>query len=156
MRNPFAAIAVMAALTIVFSSLTLLPREWTDLLWLLLSRITRRTLGGPAPLQCNMPQSQLIPDTYIVSLANSYSLEQHKRRTGRAVDLERAILDIGEVNDVLLGDITVYEAKSDDAPLVNAIRADIGVLFVECKGRIHLRTHRIGSVQPTPLEKMVF
>jgi len=99
-----------------------------------------------------MPQSQLIPDTYLVSLANSYSLERHKRRTGRAADLERAILDVGEVNDVLLGDITVYEVKSDDVSLINAVRADLGVLFVECKGQIHLRTHRIGSVQPTPLE----
>jgi len=142
MRNPFAAIAVVAALTIL--SLTLLPREWTDLLWLLLSRFTRRILGGPAPLQCNIPQSELIPDTYIVSLANSYSLEQHKRRTGRAVDLDRAIVDVGEVNDVLLGDITVYEAKSEDASLVNAVRADPGVLFVECKSRIHLRTQGIG------------
>ena len=155
MRNPFAAIAVIAALTIFFS-LTLLPREWTDLLWLLLSRISRRTLGGPAPLQCNIPPSQRIPDTYIVSLANSYSLEQHKQRTGRAVDLDRAILDVGEVNNVLLGDITVYEAKSDDASLVDAICADLGVLFVECKRRIHLRTHGVGSVQPTPLDQTVF
>jgi hypothetical protein len=64
-----------------------------------------------------MPLSQRIPDTCVVSLANSYSLEQHKQRTGRAIDLERTILDVGEVNDVLLGDITVYEAKSDDASL---------------------------------------
>jgi len=145
MRNPFAAIAAVAALTIFFS-LTLLPREWTDLLWLLLSRISRRTLGGPAPLQCNIPQSQLIPDTYIVSLASSYSLEQHKRRTGRGVDLERAILDVGQVNDVLLGDITVYEAKSDDVSLVDAVRADPGVLFVECKGRVHLRSQGVDSL----------
>jgi hypothetical protein len=83
-------------------------------------------------------------------------LEQHKQRTSRAVDLERTILDVGEVNDVLLGDITVYEAKSDDVSLVNGIRADLGILFVECKGRIHLRTHRVGSVQPTPLNKTIF
>jgi len=51
-----------------------------------------------------------------------------------AVDLERTILDVGEVNDVLLVDITVYDAKSDDASLVGAIRADPVVLFVECKG----------------------
>lgn len=133
-----------------------MPREWTDLLWLLLLRITRRTLGGPAPLQCNMPPSRRIPDTYVVNLANSYSLEQHKQRTGRAVALERAILDVGEVNDVLLGDITLYEAKSDDASLVDAIRADLGVLFVECKGRLHLRKHCVGSVQPTPLNQTVF
>jgi hypothetical protein len=124
--------------------------------WLLLLRITRRTLGGSAPLQCNKPPSQRIPDTYVVSLAHSYSLEQHKQRTSRAVDLERTILDVGEVNDVLLGDITVYEAKSDDVSLVNGIRADLGILFVECKGRIHLRTHRVGSVQPTPLNKTIF
>jgi hypothetical protein len=151
MRKPFAAIAISAAIF----SLTLLSREGKNLLWLL-SRITRRTLGRPAPLQCNMPPSQRIPDPYVVSLANSYSLEQHKQRTGRAVDLERTILDIGEVNDVLLGDITVYEAKSDDASLVNGIRADLGVLFIECKGRIHLRMHRVGSVQPTPLDQTVF
>ena len=101
-----------------------------------------------------MPPSQRIPDTYVVNLANSYSLEQHKQRTGRTVDLERTILDVGEVNDVLLVDITVYEAKSDDASLVDAIRADPGVLFVECKGL--LRTHRVGSVQPTPLDQTVF
>jgi hypothetical protein len=155
MRNPFAAIAVMAALTIFFS-LASLPREWDLLRLLLLSRITRRTLGGPAPLLCNMPQSSLIPDTYFVSLANSYSLEQHKRKTGRAVDLDHAILDVEEMKDVLLGDITFYEARTDDASLVNAVRADLGVLFVECKGKIHLRTHRTGSVQPTPFEQMVF
>jgi hypothetical protein len=137
MRKPFAAIAISAAIF----SLTLLSREGKNLLWLL-SRITRRTLGRPVPLQRNIPPSQRIPDPYVVSLANSYSLEQHKQRTGRAVDLERTILDIGEVNDVLLVDITVYEAKSDDASLVEAIRADLGVSFVECKGRVHLRTHR--------------
>jgi len=153
MRNPFAAIAVITALTIFFS-LTMLPREWTDLLWLLLLRIIRKTLGGPAPLLCDMLPSQRIPDTYVVSLANSYSFEEHKRRTGRAIDLDRAILDVGQVHLILLGDITMYEVKSDDASLINAVRAEIGVLFVQCKGRIYLDSHQISSVQPTPLEEM--
>ena len=151
MRIHFAFVTLMAVLTIFFSLLTSLPREWRDLLWLLLSRITRRTLGGPAPLQCDIPPSDLVRDTYVVSLASSHTLEQHKQRTGHANDLERVIFDVGEVNDVLLGDRTIYEAKTDDASLVNAIRADFGVLLVECEGQIHLRTHRIGSVEPTPV-----
>jgi hypothetical protein len=152
MRNPFAAIAVIATLSIFFS-LALLPREWTYSLWLLLSSITRRTLGGPAPLLCHTPPSSRIPDTYLVMLANSYSLEKHKQTTGRAVDLERAILgSVYEFNDPLLGNITMYDVKSDDASLLDAIRADLGVLYVECEGRVSLRTHHVGSVQPTPLD----
>jgi hypothetical protein len=86
-------------------------------------------------------------------LANSYSLEQHNQTTGRAVDLERAILGSGyEFNDPLLGNIIIYDVKSDDASLLHAIRADLGVLYVECEGRVSLRTHHVGSVQPTPLD----
>ncbi|KUJ11544.1 uncharacterized protein LY89DRAFT_688765 [Mollisia scopiformis] len=53
MRNPlnFAAVAILA----VFFSLASIPRQWIDLLSLLLSRITRTILGGAAPLHCDMP-----------------------------------------------------------------------------------------------------
>ena len=146
MRNPFPAIAIIATLSIFFS-LALLPREWTELLWLLRSRITRRILGGPAPLLCDMPLSSRIPNTYLIILANCYSLEQHKQTTGRAVDLERAILgSVYEMNDPLLGNITMYNIESEDASLLDAIRADLGVLSVGCEGRIFLRTYRVGSV----------
>jgi hypothetical protein len=90
-------------------------------------------------------------------LANSYSIEQHKQTTGRAVDLEGAILgSVYEFHNPLLGNVTMYNVKSDDASLLDAIRADLGVLYVECEGRVSLRTHHVGSVQPTPLEQTVF
>ncbi|KAF2104202.1 hypothetical protein NA57DRAFT_51045 [Rhizodiscina lignyota] len=145
MAKLFYAIAAMAALTIF--SLKLVPREWDFYLIFLRSRIIRRTLGVPAPLPCDMPQSSIVPDTYVVTLASHHSLEEHKRTTGRAVDLERTISDIDDFHDPLLGRLTVYEAKSDDASLVNAIRADLGVLIVECEGRMTPRAQPTSPVQ---------
>ncbi|QIW96754.1 hypothetical protein AMS68_002272 [Peltaster fructicola] len=110
-----------------------LPREWSSLLWLLQSRVTRKIFGGPAPFEgdCgNVPG--IDPEVVVVSLASGHSVAQHGRTIHRASDLEQAMIHVDHFHDPLFGDITTYKAKTSDASLIAAIRSDYGVQFVTC------------------------
>lgn len=83
MRRLTIGTATIAAL-MIWLSFASLPREWTDLFWLLRTRVTRRMTGGPAPYDdCSFSDD---PDTHTVNLANGHSLDQHKQVIGRAAD----------------------------------------------------------------------
>ena len=130
------AVASVFAITLLYISL---PRLVKDMLWLLSSRVSRKLFGGLAPLSCNLPPGHPI-DTYVVSLAHGYSLDQHKQTIGRSDELEQVIVDAGEMDgDPVFGKVTIYEAKFEDPTLVAAIRSDLGVLLMECHGQPHLR-----------------
>ena len=100
-------------------------------------------IRGPyeAPIRCEGPEEDLIPDIYMVYLHFGCSLEQHKSVVGEGADLDSAITHVFP-EDEGLG--LCYEAKLNDTALV-AVRSDLVVDMVECEYEAHLAA--IGSVE---------
>ena len=148
MRCRRAAAAIIIAFIIAITFLTSRfwrSRQWRYFVWLLSSRISRKIFGGPPPLLCITPQSELIPNTYTVSLWSGYSLEQHKQTIGRGDDLERAIHDFIVIADPLFGNLTDYHVEFDDPTLMAAVQSDYGVWFLECRAIPHPRLRFVGG-----------
>lgn len=91
---------------------------------------------GPylAPMHaCDIPAEEIIPQSYIVFLHRGYTLEEHKRTIGGAVDFDTVthIFPEHRIHGLY------YAIELEDHELV-AVRADIGVDMVECNMRVHL------------------
>ena len=134
MRRSFATIAIIAFTCILVLRLgTLLLRLSlvTTWLWLTWHRTARILTGGPAPLiNCDVPEENLLRNSYSIILKSGYSLEQHKQAVGRGADLDAATEDV--LDYPFSGFQTTYFAKIEETSLLAAIRADPGVDFIEC------------------------
>ena len=93
-----------------------------------------------APLQCDVPAEEIVPESYIVFLSQGCSLEKHKETVGDGADLDNAIKYVW---DEEASHPLYYSAELDDGSLA-AVRADEGVSFVECNRRIHQGSLKMG------------
>ena len=80
-------------------------------------------------LLCQEPS--VLPDQYWVILHHGHSLEQHKRAVGNGTDLDSAIQTFIQEHEEHESQGAFYFADLNNADLA-AVRADIGVDFVEC------------------------
>lgn len=135
-RAALTTIAMAIVLLFLFLSL---PRMFREMLYFFSSRTSRKIFGGPSPFACNIPPHEL--HEYFVNFANGYSLEEHKQAVGRGDDLDRVITHSYAMSDPYLGTAIVYGSKFNDLSLLEAVRLNYGVLWVECHGRIHLSGH---------------
>ena len=87
-----------------------------------------------APLYCDGPKGDLIPQKCFVYLHHGCSLEQHKRAVDEGANLDSAIKHVFP-EDERLG--LCYDAKLDDNALT-AVRSDLVVDMVECEYYAHL------------------
>ena len=87
-----------------------------------------------APLRCDGPLEDLAPDSYLVYLYHSCSLEKHKRTVGKGADLDSAISIVFPESE-RLG--IVYDATLNESALA-AVRCDLVVDMVECQYYAHL------------------
>ena len=87
-----------------------------------------------APVLCEAPEPDIIPESYSVFLHSGYSLDQHKATIGDKTNLAVAISTI--FNDTPSAGELLYMAELDDTSLA-AVRADVGVDLVECNRRVH-------------------
>lgn len=85
---------------------------------------------------CNLPESEIIPDEYAVLLHPGYSVEEHKDALRGVVDLDGAIYHIFPEDDSL-GFGTSYFVKLDRNSL-DAVLGDTGVDMAECNMVVHL------------------
>lgn len=87
----------------------------------------------PAPLH-NCDNDYIIPDVYLVYLAESYSLEQHKSNVGDVLKPSN-IQQVMPPNNYFNQLVCAAELKTD---LLAVIRIDEGVTLVECNGYMTL------------------
>ena len=134
MRKAVATIAIIAftcALLIRLRALFLGPSPVTLWLWLAWHRVTRKMTGGPAPqFNCDVPKENLLRNSYSVILKSGYSFAQHKQAVGRSVELDAVTEEV--LDHPFPGFQITYYAKIEDPSLLDSVRADPGVEFVEC------------------------
>lgn len=95
------------------------------------SRLTRPITGGLAPrINCHVPPDLLDKDEYSIILKCGHTMEQHKRAVGRSSEIDAVIQKV--LDYPFPGFQVTYFARVEDGGLLNAIRADPGVDFVEC------------------------
>jgi hypothetical protein len=100
-------------------------------LWLAWHRIARTMTGSPAPeVNCNVLEENLLRNSYSVILKSGYSFEQHKQAVGRSIELDAVTEEV--LDYPFPGFQITYFAKIEDPSLLDSIRADPGVEFVEC------------------------
>jgi hypothetical protein len=87
-----------------------------------------------APLfGCDIPKESLIKDDYQVFLHKGYSLDEHKRLVGNAVDFNSAIQRVD--NETKYHGVLYTATLNQDA--LAAVRAEFGVDFVVCEGLLY-------------------
>ena len=122
---------VTLVITIVILTILSIRLKITDSIPHTRMRTLRKTAGLMTEallIRCEGPEEDRDPDGYIVYLAPSYSLEQHKETVGSGADLDAAIEFLF---DDVRPDQIYYIAKLDEGSLA-AVRADLGVVYVEC------------------------
>ena len=126
------AIAAACAITtaLVFMSTHHPPMAaWTSRTWR--KAVYKSTYQ--AWMHCNAPDEDIIPNSYFVFLHWGYPLDEHKQAMKPKVSLDGHIERVFEQTHSYG---TYYAAKLDNASL-EAVRADVGVDFVECNRRIY-------------------
>ena len=99
-------------------------------------RMRRRLFYGSsyqADFHCGGPDKYKVPDSYAVFLHPGYSLSQHKRFLGDDIDLDAQITHLFPGDDRFP---TNYYADLDHE-MLESVRRDWGVDFVECNGRAY-------------------
>ena len=134
MRRLFATIAIIAFTCVLVLRLRVLLLGQPPVitwLWLAWHRIARTINAGRAPLlNCDVPEENLVRNSYSVVLRSGYSFEQHKQAMGPNVGLDTAAEKVLEYP--FPGFQTTYFAKIEDPSWLDTIRADPGVELIEC------------------------
>ena len=66
-------------------------------LWITSTQLTRMITHAPAPLlNCDLPEDDIVPNSYTIILKAGYTIQQHKAAVGRNSDLDAAIESVVE------------------------------------------------------------
>jgi hypothetical protein len=99
-------------------------------------RLTQVITHAPAPLlNCDLPEDHLVQNSYLIILKSGYTVQQHKAGLCRSGDLDAVIETVLDSPFPTLD--TDYFATIDNPSLLESIRADLGVVAVECDMVMH-------------------
>lgn len=107
------------------------PSPTTSWLSLTYSSLTRPITGGLAPqINRNAPPYLLDEYEYSIVLKSGHTVEKHEQAVGRVAEIDAVTKEV--LYHPLPGFQVTYFARIVDYVLLDAIRADPGMEFVEC------------------------